>query len=130
MNSSFLIPLWEMMLNNVPLASSSCFGTTTVIFLPSSYFTRIKWLPDKQILRCPSAVTLRAEGLTITADALDLHVPEETVTSTAQVRMRTPHGRLTGRNLTYNLKTGDYTMDGIQAVFTVEQAREDLERLR
>ncbi|MCD6361216.1 MAG: LPS export ABC transporter periplasmic protein LptC [Armatimonadetes bacterium] len=91
---------------------------------------RIKWLPDKQILRCPSAVTLRAEGLTITADALDLHVPEETVTSTAQVRMRTPHGRLTGRNLTYNLKTGDYTMDGIQAVFTVEQAREDLERLR
>lgn len=91
---------------------------------------RVMWLPDQQILRCPSAVTLRAEGLTLTTDALDLHVPDEIVKSSAQVRLRTAHGRLTGRNLTYNLKTGDYTMDGIQAVFTVEEARRDLERLR
>lgn len=91
---------------------------------------RVLWLPDQQILRCPSAVTLRAEGLTVTTDTLDLHVAEEIVKSSAQVRMRTEHGRLTGRNLTYNLKTGDYTMDGIQAVFTLEEAREDLERLR
>jgi len=91
---------------------------------------RVQWLPDQQILRCPSAVTLRAEGLTITTDNLDLHVPEELVKSSAQVRLRTEHGRLTGRNLTYNLKTGDYTMEAIQAVFTVEEARRDLERLR
>jgi len=91
---------------------------------------RVLWLPEEQILRCPAAVTLRAEGLTITTDALDLLVPDEIVRSPAQVRMRTEHGRLTGRNLTYDLKTRDYTMEAIQAVFTVEEAREDLERLQ
>lgn len=91
---------------------------------------RVQWLPDQQILRCPSPVTLRAEGLTATTDSLDLHVPQELVKSSGQVRMRTAHGRLTGRNLTYNLRTGDYTLEAIQAVFTVEEARRELERLR
>jgi len=91
---------------------------------------RVVWLPEQQTLRCPTAVTLRAEGLTLVTDSLDLIVPQDLVRSSAQVRLRTQHGRLTGRNLTYNLKTRDYTLDGVQAVFTVEEAREELERLR
>ncbi len=91
---------------------------------------RVLWLPEEQILRCPSAVTLRSEGMTLTTDALDLHVPSDVVKSTSQVRLRTEHGRLTGRNLTYNLKTRDYTLQGIQAIFTVDEAREELDRLR
>jgi lipopolysaccharide export system protein LptC len=91
---------------------------------------RMLWLPEPQILRCPGPVTVRSEGVTITTDALDLHVPEDLVKSTSQVRLRTPDGRLTGRNLIYNLKTHDYTLESIQAVFTVDEAREELGRLR
>ncbi len=91
---------------------------------------RMLWLPEEQILRCPGPVTVRSDGVTITTDALDLHVPEDLAKSSAQVRLRTPDGRLTGHNLVYNLKTHDYTLEGIQAVFTVDQAREELGRLR
>ncbi|MEA3403645.1 MAG: LPS export ABC transporter periplasmic protein LptC [Armatimonadota bacterium] len=90
----------------------------------------VQWLPASQTLHCPGEVTLRAEGITVRTENLDLIVPKDIVRTTSRVQLRTEHGQLTGRDLTYNLKTRDYTLRSVQAVFTVESAREELERLQ
>ncbi len=91
---------------------------------------RVEWLPETQTLHCPQEVTLRAEGITLRAENLDLIVPENIARTEARVHLRTEHGYLTGRNLIYNLDTRAYTLKSVQAIFEVETAREELERLR
>lgn len=91
---------------------------------------RVQWLPATQTLHCPGEVTLRAEGLTLRTESLDLIVPQDLVRAPGRALLRTEHGQLTGRDLTYHLDTGAYTLRQIQAVFTLEGAREELGRLR
>ncbi|MGI5818916.1 MAG: LPS export ABC transporter periplasmic protein LptC [Armatimonadota bacterium] len=91
---------------------------------------RVEWLPETQILHCPGQVTMRAEGATVRTENLDVVVQEDIARTRNRVQVRTRHGHLAGRNLVYNLQTHAYTLDAIQAVFTVEDAREELGRLR
>jgi len=91
---------------------------------------KVQWLPQEQTLRCPGEVTMRAEDVTITADHLDLLVATEMVRCTDRVRVKMGEDRLTGRDLSYNLNTRDFTLDGVQAVFAPETVREKLEELR
>lgn len=91
---------------------------------------KVQWLPQEQILRCPGEVTMRAEDVTITADHLDLMVATDMVKCTDRVRLKMGEDRLTGRNLSYNLDTKDFTLDGVQAVFAPETVKEKLEELR
>lgn len=91
---------------------------------------RVQWVPDAQTLHCPGEVTMRSEGMTLRTENLDVVVPEEIVRTTSRVRLRTDQGELTGRNLVYSLQTHAYTLDSIQAVFTVDAVREELGRLR
>jgi len=91
---------------------------------------RVQWLPETQVLHCPGEVTMRTEGATVRTQNLDVVVPEDVARTKDRVQVRTEHGHLTGRNLVYDLATHAYTLDSIQAVFTVEDAREELERLR
>jgi len=91
---------------------------------------KVQWLPKEQTLRCPDKVTMRAEDITITADHLDLMVAADMVKCTDRVRLKMGENRLTGRNLSYNLNTKDFTLDGVQAVFAPETVKEKLEELR
>lgn len=91
---------------------------------------RVQWMPDTETLHCPGEVTMRSEGVTLRTEDLDVIVPEDTARTSKRVNLRTEHGSLTGRNLVYNLNTHAYTLESIQAVFTVESAREELGRLR
>ncbi|MFW5868378.1 MAG: LPS export ABC transporter periplasmic protein LptC [Armatimonadota bacterium] len=90
----------------------------------------VQWLPETQTLHCPGEVTMRSEGATVRAENLDVVVPEDVARTRSRVQVRTEHGRLSGRNLVYDLQTHAYTLDSIQAVFSVEDAREELGRLR
>lgn len=92
--------------------------------------SQVQWLPETQTLHCPAEVTMRAEGVTVRTQNLDVVVPQDIARTQSRVQVRTEHGHLTGRNLVYNLQTHAYTLDAIQAVFTVEAAREELGRLR
>lgn len=92
--------------------------------------SRVQWLPETQTLHCPGEVTMRTEGVTVRTDTLDVIVPEDVARAPNRVQVRTEHGQLSGRNLVYNLQTHAYTLDSIQAVFTVDDAREELGRLR
>ncbi len=91
---------------------------------------RVQWKPDSETLHCPGEVIMRAEGITLRTENLDMIVPENRVRTTSRVSLRTRDGHLTGRNLVYDLNTHAYTLETIQAVFTLESAREELERLR
>ena len=91
---------------------------------------KVQWLPETQVLHCPGEVTMRTQGATVRTENLDVVVLEDLARTQSRVQVRTEHGHLTGRNLVYNLQTHAYTLDSIQAVFTVEDAREELERLR
>ena len=91
---------------------------------------KVQWLPATQTLHCPGEVTMRGEGITLRTESLDMIVPQDLVRAPGRVQLRTGDGQLTGRELTYHLDTGAYTLRSIQAVFTVESAREELERLR
>lgn len=73
---------------------------------------------------------MRAEGVTLRTESLDLIVPQDLVRAPGRTQVRTRDGQLTGRDLTYHLDTGAYTLRNIQAVFTLESAREELGRLR
>ncbi len=92
--------------------------------------SRVQWLPETQTLHCPEEVTMRTEGATVRAQNLDVVVPEDVARTKSRVQVRTEHGQLTGHNLVYDLETHAYTLDSIQAVFTVEDAREELGRLQ
>ncbi|MFW5867690.1 MAG: LPS export ABC transporter periplasmic protein LptC [Armatimonadota bacterium] len=92
--------------------------------------SRVEWLPETQTLHCPDEVTMRTEDATVRTQDLDVIVPEDVARTTNRVQVRTEHGHLSGRNLEYNLQTHAYTLDSIQAIFTVEDAREELGRLR
>ena len=92
--------------------------------------SKVQWLPETQILHCPGEVTMRAEGATVRAENLDVVVPEDVARTQSRVQVRTEHGQLSGRNLVYNLETQAYTLDSIEAVFTGDDAREELGRLR
>ena len=91
---------------------------------------RVQWLPKTETLHCPGEVVMRAEGVTLRTESLDLIVPQNLIRAPGRVLLRTEHGQLTGRELTYHLDTGAYTLRDIQAVFTLESAREELGRLR
>lgn len=91
---------------------------------------KVEWLPETQTLHCPGEVTMRAEGATVRSENLDVVVPEDVARTQSRVQVRTEHGQLSGRNLVYDLQTHAYTLDSIQAVFTVEDAREELGRLQ
>lgn len=91
---------------------------------------QVQWVPATQTLHCPGEVTMRAEGITLRTETLDLIVPQDLVRAPGRALVRTGDGQLTGRDLTYHLDTGAYTLRQIQAVFTVESAREELRRLR
>ena len=107
-------------------------GKVTVVSERSVVITteRVQWMPEQQTLRCPGEVKMTAEDLTLTADHLDLIVPEDIVKASDRVRMEMGEDRLTGRNLTYNLDTKDFTLDAVQATFAPESAKEKLERLQ
>ncbi|MFP4248752.1 MAG: LPS export ABC transporter periplasmic protein LptC [Armatimonadota bacterium] len=90
----------------------------------------VEWLPETQTLHCPGEVTMRTEGATVRTENLDVVVPEDVARTQSRVQVRTEHGQLSGRNLVYDLQTHAYTIDSIQAVFTVDDAREELGRLR
>ena len=92
--------------------------------------SQVQWIPTTETLHCPAEVTMRAEGVTVRTQDLDLIVPQDIARTANRVQVRTEHGQLTGRNLVYNLQTHGYTLDSIQAVFAVDAAREELERLR
>ncbi|HCA48093.1 MAG TPA: hypothetical protein DEP45_12320 [Armatimonadetes bacterium] len=92
--------------------------------------SQVQWVPATETLHCPEEVTMRAEGVTVRTQDLDLIVPQEIARTANRVQVRTEHGQLTGRNLVYNLQTHGYTLDSIQAVFAVDAAREELEKLR
>lgn len=92
--------------------------------------TQVRWVPTTQTLHCPEEVTMRAEGVTVRTESLDLIVPQDLVRAPGRTQVRTRDGQLTGRDLTYHLDTGAYTLRNIQAVFTLESAREELGRLR
>ncbi len=92
--------------------------------------TKVQWLPATQTLHCPDEVVMRGEGITLRTESLDMIVPQDLVRAPGRVQLRTGDGQLTGRDLTYHLDTGAYTLRSIQAVFTIESAREELERLR
>ncbi len=92
--------------------------------------SKVQWMPATQTLHCPGEVTMRAEGVTLRTESLDMIVPEDLARAPGRVQLRTEHGQLTGRDLTYHLDTGAYTLRSIQAVFTVESAREELRQLR
>lgn len=91
---------------------------------------KVEWLPETQILHCPGEVTMRAEGATVRTENLDVVVQQDIARTQSRVQVRTEHGQLSGRNLVYDLNTQAYTLDSIEAVFTVEDAREELGRLR
>ncbi len=92
--------------------------------------SRVQWVPDTQTLHCPGEVTMRAEGITVRTQDLDVIVPQDIARTPNRVQVRTEHGQLTGRNLVYNLQTHGYTLESIQAVFGVDTARDELGRLR
>jgi lipopolysaccharide export system protein LptC len=91
---------------------------------------KVQWLPETQVLHCPGEVTMRAEGATVRTENLDVLVQEDIAQTKSRVQVRTEHGQLSGRNLVYNLESQAYTLDAIEAVFTVEDAREELGRLQ
>ncbi len=92
--------------------------------------SQVQWVPATETLHCPGEVTMRAEGVTVRTQDLDVIVPQDIARTPNRVQVRTEHGQLTGRNLVYNLQTHGYTLDSIQAVFGVDAAREELGRLR
>ncbi len=88
----------------------------------------VKWVEDEQKLVCPSTVTMRDRDTVVRANSIDFHVNQDLVTSSSKVQMTVGNNTLVGKNLRYNVKTQDFSLKAVQAVFDTEKAREELSR--
>jgi LPS export ABC transporter protein LptC len=88
----------------------------------------VKWVQDEQKLVCPSTVTMRDRDTVVRANSIDFYVNQDLVTSSSKVQMSVANNTLVGDNLRYNVKTQDFSLKAVQAVFDAEKAREELSR--
>jgi LPS export ABC transporter protein LptC len=85
---------------------------------------KIHWDNATRMLTAPGSVTVRVKGVTITASGLRFDTSTQTVYCPNQVRLNTGRSDGVGRNLTYNLDTGRWSLHSAQMVIDVEEARE------
>ena len=88
----------------------------------------VKWVEDEQKLVCPSSVTMRDRDTVVRANSIDFHVNQDLVKSASKVQMTVGSNTLVGTNLIYNVKTQDFSLKAVQAVFDAEKVREELNR--
>ena len=88
----------------------------------------IKWVQDEQKLVCPRQVTMRNKDTVIRANSCEFYVAQNLVKSAAKVQMTVGNNTLIGKGLTYNVKSEDFSLQRVQAIFHPETVRETLGR--
>jgi LPS export ABC transporter protein LptC len=85
---------------------------------------QIRWLEKERRLYCPQKVVFRSSKAAVTAVGLSYYVDQDLIKAPGVVRMYSGANKLVGRELVYNVKTQDFEMRNVQAVFIPEQARQ------
>jgi hypothetical protein len=85
---------------------------------------QVRWLEKERRLYCPQKVTFRSSKAAVTTVGMSYYVDQDLVKAPGVVRMYSGANKLVGRELVYNVKTQDFQMRNVQAVFIPEQARE------
>jgi len=85
---------------------------------------KIRWLEKERRLYCPQKVVFRSSKDAVTAVGLSYYVDQDLIKAPGVVRMYSGANKLVGRQLVYNVKTQDFEMLKVQAVFIPEQARQ------
>ena len=85
---------------------------------------KIRWLEKERRLYCPQKVVFRSSKAAVTAVGLSYYVDQDLIKAPGVVRMYSGANKLVGRELVYNVKTQDFEMRNVQAVFIPEQARQ------
>ncbi len=88
----------------------------------------VKWVQKDQKLVCPTQVTMRNQDTVVRANSCDFYVAQDLVKSAAKVQMSVGNNTLIGKGLTYNVKSEDFRMQQVQAIFNPETVGETLGR--
>ena len=84
---------------------------------------KVRWLEKERKLTCPGKVTMRSRNVAVTTNGLSYLVDVDTVKCPNPVRMYSGQNKLIGRELVYNVKTGAYGLNNVQAIFNPEQVK-------
>jgi len=100
-------------------------GNVGVVTSDGAIFStdKVRWLQEEEKLECPGAVTMRDKQATVSTTGLEFYVSQNLVKCPNFINMMNGDNRLVGRNLRYDVKSADFEMEKVQAVFNVEEAR-------
>jgi len=83
----------------------------------------VRWLEQERRLYCPQKVIFRTAHAAVTTTELSYYVDQDIVKAPGAVRMYSGPNKLLGRDLVYNVRTQDFELKNVQAVFNPEQMR-------
>jgi len=85
---------------------------------------QVRWLEKERRLVCPQKVVFRTSKAAVTTVGLSYYVDQDLIKAPGVVRMYSGANKMVGRGLVYNVKTQDFSMSNVQAVFNPEEARQ------
>jgi len=88
----------------------------------------VRWVQDQQKLVCPGRVTMRNKDTVIGANSCDFFVTQDLVKCPTKVQMVVGNNTLVGFGLNYNIKSEDFSLQRVQAIFSPEAARKAIGR--
>ncbi len=85
---------------------------------------KLHWDNKSRFLTAPGKVTVRVKGITVTTAGLRFDTPKQAVYCPNQVRIDTGRSEGVGRNLVYDLNTDRWSLQNVQMVINVQEAKE------
>ncbi len=90
---------------------------------------KVHWDNKSRSLTTPGRIILRTtDRITVTTAGMKFDTDAQTVYAPNQVRLETGKSNCIGKNLTYPLDSNRFTLDNVQMVVDVDEARERTER--
>ena len=85
---------------------------------------KVHWDNKTRALTAPGQVVVHIKGVTVTTSGLRFDTPTQTVYCPNQIRIDTGRSDGVGRNLVYDLNTDRWTLQNVQMVIDVQEAKE------
>jgi len=101
-------------------------GHVTVVSYQGVVITtnKVHWKQAQGTIFCPGQVTARAREAMFSTRGATYDINQNLIQAPNQVNLYSGENKIIGKSLTYNLDTGNFTMDAVQMIFKAEEARE------
>ncbi len=88
---------------------------------------KVQWKQAEQTINCPDEVTFRSRDAVIVTTGLTYYVNQDIVDCPNQVTMYAGNNnKVVGQRLRYDVATADFTLQDVQMILNVEEAKEKL----